>query len=627
MAMAFLAFATGGCVEPLDESLKPEKPTLTFWIKVPGSMLATKAENDDVASISPESKIYDVQVWAFAHGATGSDLPLNYVDKDDISFEHRTTTPKNWDDSYKIEMPLPLEFVLEENPCVDFYILANWQSIFTEKPAPENLAGVRDLVFGTETLADAFFGTTNPTTVVPEKGLPISTVYMGEGGNGVSLQFLQDAYLGVQGKTSLSDDVFKAKLGVIELERAVAKIRFAFARPTGMENVQITKIEIDKDLIPNSTYAFPRANGDFALPGTPVFGGVTTLAGTGNNPLLSTDAIKEVALPEALRSTEKVIKAKAGTGKSYAGEKPFEMSAQHYDDFLTDSTTTRLIYLRESDATITGKIYYKLSDDQNDPFKVPFTMTLKDEDDTYTNLHRNHYWTVYAYFQGGNLYVYPTVAPWKNADPLTYTLKMNTNMRLFDSWLYRYDTDGDYTDYTKWATSHMAVSDGRVAEMSEVEPVAGRPLRSPQIQLVTTGVNDPNVANSGTFELRIDNNDFEILRVNKNATTGAVASYAASTNGVLTIDAGDDVYTYFYIVPKDGVTPSNPVAKVSLIYNDPVLGPQKVTFNSNALPGYADDSSEIWAYYFPNDQYNITGKLKMYYQDYDHPLVPTSVQN
>ena len=44
MATALLAFATGGCVDPLDDSLKPqpEEPTLTFWIKVPGSLLATK---------------------------------------------------------------------------------------------------------------------------------------------------------------------------------------------------------------------------------------------------------------------------------------------------------------------------------------------------------------------------------------------------------------------------------------------------------------------------------------------------------------------------------------------------------------------------------------------------------
>ena len=219
------------------------------------------------------------------------------------------------------------------------------------------------------------------------------------------------------------------------------------------------------------------------------------------------------------------------------------------------------------------------------------------------------------------LYVNPTVADWVDVTELSYTLKMNTNMRLFDSWLYRYDTiDQNYSDWkNNWEGSHMAVSDGR-ATATETETVAGRPLRSPQIQLVTTG------SGSDTFELRVDNSSFEIVRANKN-NDGVVTSYEASTDGVLTIPAGEDVYTYFYIAPKVGVTPSNPVAKVTLIYNDSVLGPQKVPFNYGSLPGYSDDSSEIWAYYFPVDQYNITGKLKMYFQDYNHPLVPTAVQN
>ena len=236
---------------------------------------------------------------------------------------------------------------------------------------------------------------------------------------------------------------------------------------------------------------------------------------------------------------------------------------------------------------------------------------------------RNHHYMFNITEVVGGLYVVPTVADWNNAPVLDYTINMSTNMRLFDSWLYRYDTDGkNYFDKDKnnkylwenWATSHMVVSEGRESD--------GRPSRSPQIQLVTTG--------TGTFELVVDNSDFEIVRANKN-TTGVVTSYDASENGKLNIAAGTNVYTYFYIVPKINVTPSNPpsnlVAKVSLFYNDPVTGKQEVTYNYNALPGYSDDSSEIWAYYFPADEYNITGKLKMYYQDANNPLVPTPVQN
>ena len=226
------------------------------------------------------------------------------------------------------------------------------------------------------------------------------------------------------------------------------------------------------------------------------------------------------------------------------------------------------------------------------------------------------------------LYVNATVADWEDADPLTYKLNMSTNMRLFDSWLYRYDTDGSVTpeNYTDWATSHMVVSDGRVNVTSDTEPVPGRPLHSPQIQLVTTG--------SFPFNLVINNTDFEIVHTIKNAT-GVVTGYDPSDDGILSIPAGDDVYTYFYIVPKLGVTPADPVAKVSLIYKDTTLGDQKVTFNYNSLPGYSDDSSEIWVYYVaPTDYSNSSdesaykGKfLKMYFQDYNNPLVPTTNQD
>ena len=112
--------------------------------------------------------------------------------------------------------------------------------------------------------------------------------------------------------------------------------------------------------------------------------------------------------------------------------------------------------------------------------------------------------------------------------------------------------------------------------------------------------------------------------------------YAQSPD-VLTIPAGDDVHTYFYIVPKDGVTPSEPVCKVYLYYNDPTLGKVKVTYNYSSLPGYSDDSSEIWVYYVPADQYNNNlvdpddpnsrPYLKMYYQDSNNPLVPTANQS
>ena len=644
MATALLALATSGCVDPLDDSLKPqpEEPTLTFWIRVPGSMVTTKAETGLVDGIQYESTLHDVQVWVFPHGVTdanaASTLPLNYVEKDlgdsDQWDTHTTTSDETldtkWGNAYKIQVPVPKEFVLASDPRVDIYVLANWRSIYstTNKPADGlSLAQVRDLVFGASTL-DTYFGTGNPTTAVPAKGLPISAIYMGEDGDdddtepdGVSLQFLQDAYNGIG--EPLTNDLFKREIGVIELERAVSKIRFVFSRPTGMEGVQISKVEIDKDLIPNSTYAFPNTRSNF-YPANTTFGGETTLSGTGTNPLLADNAIGDCIDPYVL--TNIWFEANYNT-TSYPN------TPQGYHDYLTAAinhkeegvakpqATEKLIYFRESDKAISGKIYYRKSSGDTEDQVVTFTMTLPDVDDGYNNFHRNHYWTVYVYFLGGDLYVLPTVADWTDADPLSYNINLNTNMRLFDSWLYRYDTDQDYTQYWKWQTSHMVVSDGlQVAGVTG--DVENRPLRSPQIQLVTTG--------TGAFHLVLDNENFQFV---KSVKESGITTSCQIVDQLDIAANGTDVYTYFYIIPKPGVDWTaegvNRAAHVKLLYDDPVLGTYKVTFNYSALPGYSDDSSEIWVYYFPADEYNNTAgdKLKMYFKDTANPLVPTTDQS
>lgn len=444
MATALLAFATGSCVDPLDDSLKPqpEEPTLTFWIKVPGSLLATKVAGvGDVASISPESRIYDVQLWAFAHGATNDALPLNYVEKNDITsivegqsvpgFEN--TTQKNWGDSYKIQMPLPKEFVLGADPRVDIYVLANWQSIFDANKKPVlpqqmTLQQVRDLTFGVLTMTSDNFGTT-PTTAVPDgKGLPISAVFQGNkdiDGNGklddgVSLQFLQDAYNGTATEP-LTNEVFKREIGVIELERAVAKVRFAFARTTGMNGVEITKIEINGNLIPNSTYAFPRANGSFALPSPIAYDESKALLGSDASPLFVVPTTQAAGDPEIIAQVEDPEALRSDSDKKLSEDQakaPVNMNAQEYDTFLSAHSTSKLVYIRETGEVISGTIYYKVGDQAK---TKTFAMVIPNPDDGYTNLHRNHYWTVYAYFLGNGLYIKPVVLPWEDGSNYTYT--------------------------------------------------------------------------------------------------------------------------------------------------------------------------------------------------------------
>lgn len=258
--------------------------------------------------------------------------------------------------------------------------------------------------------------------------------------------------------------------------------------------------------------------------------------------------------------------------------------------------------------------------------------------DEYYNIVRNHHYqfNIIKVTIDGPLYIIPTVLPWIDGPQIgteekPYIISASTNMRLFDSWLYRYDTDkkDEKPDYSNWNESYMVVSTGHDAPGTTVESDYGRPVRSPMIQLVTTG--------TGTFDLSIveesETPNFEIIYAVKDDEDGETTGYTAKGQ-TLTINPSTDpdkkeVYTYFYIVPTSTASAGS-TAKVFLYYNDPVIGKQEMPFNSSALPGYSDDSSEFWVYSVSETQYQ-NGKidadnpfLKMYYQDASNPLVPVN---
>lgn len=622
---------TTSCNETLtpDQFTDPMARELTLRFYLPGVAPSTKAATGPIQSVSPESQIYNVRVWVFNHvdptdaeavASADNEVAVAYAQTDNINWANTANLPNGsnyytaqyWADDYTLEVKVNFPGYIvsraDDQMKFDFYVLANAPSVGVAPNQMTKRGDLKNLAFGYTSSTDDLFGpwqqaraTWGNTPAVAINGgasgtigLPISGFFnKDKEGNptGVDLAFIKDKNAG------FTPDQVKEKLPIVQLERGVSKIRFFFSQPTGMTGASVTKIQILAEQIPAQTFVFPRENGSFALPA-----GVTYVNKVAEIPGPTSAEIVELADPESLKSTS----------ATYASA-----TAQAYEEALdaavgTKVNTQRFVYLRETDKDLTCRIYYKFAADGDELFQEFKLSESPDYVAATSNMHRNHYWTVYAYFLGGKLYVKPTSnTEWVDAETLNYTMKLNTNMRLFDSWLYRYDTvDQDYTNWTNWAGSHMAVSEGREAD--------GRPSRSPQIQLVTTGTD--------TFDLVVDNSDFEIVRANKNVT-GVVTGYEASTDGKLNIAAGDDVYTYFYIVPKAGVTPSNPVAKVSLIYNDSVLGPQKVTFNYNSLPGYSDDSSEIWAYFFAAGDYNITNKLRMYFQDNNNPLVPTPVQN
>lgn len=569
-----------GCANDGDGIFEGDTVPMTLYLQASGAH-QTRAYIEELAAEETESNINTAQVWFF-----DGETPISYATSN----------------SNKVTINVPQAAI--NKGTVDAYIIANAGGALSATLGENStLAEIQ-----AATLAATQFGTATPVTTVPDAGLPMSRIVKG-------LELTQGGEV-------------KPNLGEIEITRAVSKIIFAFGMYDG-DLGDIIGISLDGGQIADKEHILavdPATNAaDYT---TPYLGDLKSNitagsyeaaelifgAKTGTTPLV---ANADIFTTETDDNPSNYTWVNWITKSDIAPLSDKEKARQYY--IAITPFTTHTVYLRESDKKLKGTIYYRLSSDATAEVKtVTFEM---DPESTVQDFARNHVWIVYSYFEGGKLYVKPTVADWINTPELEYTMKMSTSMRLFDSWLYRYDTvDQDYTNWTNWAGSHMVVSDGRVETPVAPEVVAGRPLRSPQIQLVTTGVT------GSSFELVVDNDDFEIVRANKN-DIGVVTSYDKSSEGKLTIAAGDDVHTYFYIVPKEGVTPAEPEAKVSLIYNDPVLGPQRVTFNNNALPGYSDDSSEIWAYYVAPDDYNITGKLKMYYQDAYNPLVPTPVQN
>lgn len=381
-------------------------------------------------------------------------------------------------------------------------------------------------------------------------------------------------------------------LNQIYLLRAVSKVRFKFAADASLNKYSFEQIKFNP--ITTST-SYPFNTNAAVLPQ----GGISAEVTTDLNQEVISNAVESLSTSGNIE----FFMEDDGSVVTYLPEYVISATSQL-------PTLTVTLYDSEQKASKDFSLTFDLN---------PNTGVAAVNGDAFFIRNHLYEFTVTKVNDDGPLYVVPTVTDWIDGPDLEYTIDASTNMRLFDSWLYRYDTDGDVTEtnYTNWATSHMLVSSNVDTESTP----ANRPMQSPQIQLVTKG--------SGTFELYVDNTDFEILRANKN-DVGVVTSYDHSTDGTLTIaQSSEGIYTYFYIVPKSDVTPSNPVARVFLYYNDTVLGKQKMTYNYNSLPGYSDDSSEIWVYYVAPDDYKYTAGtvLKMYYQDVNHPLVPTPVQN
>ena len=423
LAALLVVVAAAGCVEPID--ITPPEVTddveLTFQIALPDAGILTKADTD-IAAVGDESKIYDLQVWAFTNGGAADETAVGYG--------HMTST----DGSIStITMKLPSRVVNGENPKLDFYALANGPSVGFNPVKYPMRSALQGATFGDGN--GAGFGTECVSAVPNEtdyKGLPMAC-YSAANFDVTFLRYglTSNQVLYIKNHSKPDENPAEANFSqaqwnyfkdkwdynqlcpTLELKRSIAKIRFVFAKAESMsEDVQITSIKLvdgsdPEDMLPVSTYLFPRETGSDIKPSTV---GYESFSWTGDNvPLVAassfkhpTDASKDTLIDTPLRLRKD---STIPTGDIV----PNNLNMQEYENFLTaqialKQATERILYLRESDKSdVKCKITYKIGDNEKDALiAIPAGAKLA----------RNTWWTVYAYFISYELGFQVTVAPW-----------------------------------------------------------------------------------------------------------------------------------------------------------------------------------------------------------------------
>lgn len=603
-----------------NDNLGPDNPdsnarVLTVRVTVPG-MPATKAASGDVTGVDPESMIYNVQVWMFNHQAAGattldSETAVSYATlninsgwTNSADLEHASGYYDQWSNTttYEVPMRIPSTVIDRDanNMKFDFYVLANGPSIGSQLSESSTRAQIKAATFGVQGALDSFGPTVPKAGATPRlainggsdagPGLPISGFFnrprnsdgtTSDEGTGVDLRFL---------KNKLSADEAKKLSPVVQLDRAVSKLRFVFAKPEAMDGVSVTRIELDGGLIPTQTFVFPREDGTpFAMPSDAGYSSNTANIGS-----LESADILGVEDPTVLRSDSELNANK---------------TAQQYEDYLTTvignkTSTQRFAYFRESDKPITGKIYYKLSDSDTEDKVAVFTMAGLAN----TNFYRNHSWLVYAYFQGNGLYIKPIVLPWEDGSSYSYEqfgsavvaisqkkeilfgygwttsynnpwwIAHNDDPDVNTEWYFRRQ-DVEYTDNWDydWLHSQMISAPGLNA--------GGAPIYANRIELRTNGFRVPLL-------LKLSNPD-DFYLVTYNAASADYETWDSADGALIptTVSAGGT--TYFYVVPKDGTNHEDKTTTAYLV-TAPTdgSGSQKLPFNAGVFPG-SNENTEI----------------------------------
>ena len=339
-------------------NLNVSTPTAQARANAPANTAGTSGTlGQDETSPNPteEEKIYSIRVWAFKSGTDEDAMPIGF----------KAETGLNKTGSHQVSMKL-LRKAAGNLENIDLFILLNAESINV-------LDGNNCNTMTRKALKDTTFNSNfginpdgSPQAIkVPATGLPISRVITN-----------------INVKNNIADNAAAAaaKPVSVPLLRAVSKLHFFFARKKGKdtESVTVTKIEVDGETLTAASPVFPEAATNAEKDNNGLRGSFTGLTYLTKNKKLifgaiATDQIKPVDNP-----------------KKYIRQ-PGEKAQEYMTRLSTDSVQEGCrSYLRETDKTITGKIYFKSNEAvavRSVAFEIP-------------EAYRNHELVVYGYFSG-----------------------------------------------------------------------------------------------------------------------------------------------------------------------------------------------------------------------------------
>ena len=347
---------------------------------------ASRAEdignNETQANPTAESDIHSIKVWVFKSETGASANPIAYKEDTPSAVDGK---PVNG--NYTLNLRFLRKINGEELKNIDLYILANSESTnMADKLKGKALRSITRADLQKVTFDDPFGITAEgkaQTTVVPTgKGLPISR-----------------AITNIEIAKHVADTEIEAKdKGIsIPLVRTVSKLHFYFARKTGedamTENVKVTRIEIDENIFPTASYVFPDEE-DYAT-------------ADANKAATSNKYVTPSYVPTLLKLDGVENAQIKAVADPLAYQRGSSETAQAYMDRMNkDIGGHNLSYLRETNKSITGKIYYQLAEggiEKSQEFTIPSS----------GNAIRNRELVVYGYFlQGGALCLDWQVMPW-----------------------------------------------------------------------------------------------------------------------------------------------------------------------------------------------------------------------